>query len=85
MKTIIRPEPALWPELCRRPVLNTENLTGTVTAIMENVRQNGDNALREYALKFDGAALNSLAVTEQEIEAAEQALPENLKVAIRTA
>lgn len=85
MKTIIQPEQALWPELCRRPVLNTENLTGTVTAIMEAVQQRGDNALREYALQLGGAILNEIAVSATEIQEAEQALPANLKEAIQTA
>ncbi len=42
----------------------------TVREIVENVRQNGDRALRELAKKFDHADLGSIAVTREEIEAA---------------
>lgn len=41
-----------------------------VMDIIENVKQNGDKALFEYAEKFDKAKLSSLEVTEEEIEEA---------------
>lgn len=49
----------------------------TVREIVENVRQNGDKALRELAKKFDKVDLGEIAVTREEIEAAyEQVKPE---------
>lgn len=41
-----------------------------VTDIIDNVRKNGDKALYAYAEKFDKAKLDSLEVTEKEIEEA---------------
>ncbi|MBQ9544998.1 MAG: histidinol dehydrogenase [Clostridia bacterium] len=41
-----------------------------VSQIIENVKKNGDAALKEYALRFDGASLDSLEVGEDEIEKA---------------
>ena len=38
--------------------------------IIKNVRQNGDSSLFEYAEKFDGASLETLEVTKEEMEAA---------------
>ncbi|MBQ7654622.1 MAG: histidinol dehydrogenase [Clostridia bacterium] len=46
------------------------NVEKTVEEIIKNVRENGDRAIYEYALKFDGAKLDSLEVTQQEIDAA---------------
>ena len=46
------------------------DVTDIVTDIIENVKQNGDKALFEYAEKFDKAKLSSLEVTEEEIEEA---------------
>lgn len=46
------------------------DVSGIVTAIIANVRKNGDSALYEYCRKFDKANLNSLLVTEEEIEEA---------------
>ena len=44
------------------------DITAAVERIISDVRENGDRALREYALKFDGAVLDNLEVTEEEIE-----------------
>ena len=49
----------------------------TVRDIIENVRQNGDEAIRELAKKFDHVDLDSIAVTREEIEEAyEKVSPE---------
>lgn len=49
----------------------------TVRDIIENVRQNGDKAIRELAKKFDHVDLDSIAVTREEIEEAyEKVSPE---------
>ena len=41
-----------------------------VAAIIENVKANGDAALREYSEKFDKVSLESIEVSQKEIEAA---------------
>ncbi len=49
---------------------NTVDVTSIVKDIIKNVRENGDKALLEYSKKFDKAELESLEVTEAEIEEA---------------
>ncbi len=57
------------------------DVSGIVSEIIENVRENGDKALIEYSLKFDKAELTSLEVTEEEInEAFEAVEPEFLDI-----
>ena len=46
------------------------DVSGTVAEIIANVRKNGDAALMEYTQKFDGATLDSLLVTKEEIDEA---------------
>lgn len=46
------------------------DVSATVTEIINEVKMRGDAALIDYALKFDRAALDSLEVTSDEIEAA---------------
>ena len=53
-----------------------------VRPIIENVRQNGDKALIEYAKKFDGADITSLKVSEEEFEEARKTLDNDIKKAI---
>ena len=48
----------------------TFDVSDIVTDIIENVKKNGDKALLEYCEKFDKAKLDSLEVTETEIEEA---------------
>ena len=48
----------------------SQNVEGVVADIIANVIKNGDSALYGYALKFDGAELDSLEVTSAEIDEA---------------
>ena len=49
---------------------DTRVLRQTVSAIIENVQENGDAALREYSEKFDGFVRDSIRVSRKEIDAA---------------
>ncbi len=51
-------------------VESTVNVEGIVTDIIRDVRENGDAALRAYTERFDKAKLDSLLVSEQEMEEA---------------
>ena len=64
----------------------TKNVADTVSEIIENVKQNGDKALKEYTKRFDGVETDSITVTEEEIrEAVSQTDPEFLLVLQRAA
>lgn len=57
------------------------NVAATVTEILTKVRLEGDTALREYGMRFDGASPASLEVTEEErIEALNKASPEFIEI-----
>ena len=51
------PDRSQWPALMRRAVAETQELHDTVASIMAQVREQGDKALRELALKYDGVQL----------------------------
>ena len=53
--------------------------------IIENVRANGDAALREYSEKFDGVKLDDFKVDQSIVDAAWDNLPEDLKHALLVA
>lgn len=57
-------------EILNRDKAASANVGDIVAGIIADVRENGDAALKAYAAKFDGAALDSLIVTEQEIDEA---------------
>jgi len=52
------------------PNVPTVNVADTVAAILQNVRENGDAALKDYTARFDGAVLDTLAVSAEEIDEA---------------
>lgn len=67
-------------------VENTVNVEQIVADIIANVRKNGDKALFEYCEKFDKAKLNSLLVTQEEIDqAVESVEPRFLDILRRAA
>ena len=54
----------------RRKNVKDENIEAIVSDIIENVKQNGDAALRDYCRRFDHAEINDLRVSTAEIDAA---------------
>lgn len=82
MKTILFPLADKWEALCRRPELDKTDLDETVRTILNRVRNEGDKAIREYSLKFDGISLSDLKVTQVEINESVELVPDDLKKAI---
>ena len=68
-----------------RAAESTAQLEQTVAEIIAQVRERGDEALREYASRFDGVELSDIRVSETEIAEAEQRVDEALKQAIAVA
>lgn len=85
MNIIKYPKPSEWSHIIARPHLDVTQLNDTVAAVLTDVRQHGDDAVRKYEERFDHAQLTSLAVTDDEIVQAERETPADLLVAIRLA
>jgi histidinol dehydrogenase len=71
--------------LCVRAWTREEPVTGTVEEICRNVRERGDEALREYSSRFDSAAVCTFSVSPAEIDAARQQVSQDLLAAIEHA
>ena len=85
MKIIRYPKKEQWAEICQRPHLDITQLQTTVNTVLNDVRQRGDAAVKEYEERFDHAVLTLLAVSEAEIDEAEGLVSEDLKAAIKLA
>lgn len=70
-------------EILNRSILDTTAVEAVVNDIIREVRERGDEALKEYTLKFDGAKVECLAVTKDEFEEAERAVSEDYKDILR--
>ena len=70
MIKIIDIENAEKSDILTRDIKLESGVEAIVSDIIANVRANGDKALREYSLKFDGSCPENLRVTQEEIDSA---------------
>lgn len=71
--------------ITERPHIDLSGLNAAVEKILGDVRENGDSAVIRYEKMFDNADMQSLAVTEEEIEEAMTLVSEPLLDALRLA
>ena len=83
--TIKYPKREQWTSIIERPHLDVSQLTATVKGVLDDVKSRGDDAVKEYELKFDKAELTTLAVTNEELDEAERLVDAKLKEAIQLA
>ena len=55
--------------LKKRAQNSDKNVIPTVQEIIDNVRENGDKAVRDYTVKFDGKAPENAEISAQDIDA----------------
>jgi len=82
MNTIEFPLRETWSDLLKRPTNTYESIEPLVQNVFNDVRKNGDDAIKIYTEEFDGVSVAKIAVTKQEIELAEGKLDSELKEAI---
>lgn len=85
MKTYINPNRNDWKSILKRPTKTVDDIEATVLDVFNDVKLNGDNAIKSYTKKFDGIALDTQIVSEEEIMQASNSLSTELKDAIRLA
>ena len=82
MKIYKYPPREQWTQITERPRLDLTRLNETVAGVLADVKARGDEAVKEYELKFDKARLESLAVSEAEMDEAEKLVSNELRDAI---
>lgn len=85
MQIIRYPRREEWAALLARPVMDTEALRTTVRTVLDRVRAEGDAAVKDFELQFDKVSLDSLVVTQAEMDEAEALVSPELKEALLTA
>ena len=85
METILYPKREEWKEIVERPHLDVSQLTATVRSVLDDIKARGDEAVKEYELKFDRVQLESLSVSQAEMDEAETLVDDDLKAAIQLA
>lgn len=85
MKIIKYPSKSQWPDIVKRPHFDLSQLNATVKNVLDDVKAHGDEAVRHYEQQFDHVSLDSLAVSEEEIEEAFQTISTELKASLELA
>ena len=85
LQTYITPDKNIWPALMLRSTDDDTVIEQRVRAILERIRQGGDEALRAITTEIDGRCPESLQVSEAEFAEAKSSVSEELKSAIRQA
>ena len=85
MQTFINPHISIWQNIIKRPEIDNAGLKDIVSNILEDVKQNGDTAVKKYCLQFDGVELDDLKANENEFAEAILNVDDKLKRAIQLA
>jgi histidinol dehydrogenase len=85
MQIIQNPERKEWDQLLKRPYVDNRALLESVQAILNAVREHGDEALRSFTKKFDGVESLRFEIEESEMEEAGRRVAPALQKAIRQA
>lgn len=85
MNIIKYPAKSEWKAIVERPHMDLSKLNETVSSVLEDIKDNGDAAVKRYEEKFDHVQLSSLAVTLEEIEEAMQLISPELKASLEQA
>ena len=85
MKIIENPYKSDWSEILKRPTQTVDDIEAIVAQIFDNVKRNGDIAIKSYTQKFDNVVLDVFEVTPEEVRKAQKSIPNNLKTAIQQA
>lgn len=85
MKIVLEPNRAAWPALLQRPGMDLSQVYARVQPVMDAVKANGDVALLQFTVQFDGVQLQSVAAGNDETSEAAGLLSDELKRAIQQA
>lgn len=85
MQLIINPGRTDWKHILQRPIIDTSEMDAKVQAMLDDVKANGDRAIRKYTAIYDDVELTDFTVSAQEMEEATAILSGDLKKAIQQA
>lgn len=85
MKIINNPQKQDWSTLIERPTETINDIEILVEEVFDNVKYAKDDAIKNYTKKFDNVSLQTIEVSEREIEKAISSVSDELKEAIALA
>ena len=85
MEQIEYPSQSLWNTILARPTDSYDSVEPLVKEVFDEVATKGDKAVKQYTEQFDGVLIEDLQVPQKALEAAAEALSDELKKAMTQA
>lgn len=85
MNKIYNPKQENWASVLERPTKTVDDIEATVKEIFTAVQNNGDKAVQQYTTQFDGIDLDTILVSDDEVQNAIASVSDELKAAIQLA
>ncbi|WP_100611572.1 histidinol dehydrogenase [Confluentibacter lentus] len=82
MQIIDNPSQTTWTDILKRPTQTVDDIEATVNVVFNEVRSDGDLAVKKYTERFDGVKLDFNLVTPEEFQEASTLVSDALKNAI---
>ena len=82
MNIVRFPKKGDYAKICERPHLDVSQLNATVSAVLSDIKERGDAAVKDYEAKFDKVQLDSLVVSAEEMQEAESLVSAELMSAL---
>ena len=82
MNIVRFPKKEDYAMICERPHLDVSQLNATVSAVLSDIKERGDAAVKDYEAKFDKVQLDSLVVSAEEMQEAESLVSAELMSAL---
>jgi len=85
MNKIYNPTPAEWASILERPTKTVADIEAIVAEVFTAVQSKGDIAIKEYTKRFDKVDLESIIVSENELQSGVIKVSDRIKHAIEIA
>ena len=85
MEKIKYPKLEILNDILKRPTQSIADIENTVNEIFSEIKLKGDSAVKKYTQLFDGASIDNLLVSNEEIASADKEISKELKEAISLA
>lgn len=85
MEVVKYPAKESWASIIARPDNDNETVFATVRDILQEVKSDGDLAIKKFSEKFDKVTIDALSVSQEEIKEAINLVSDELKSAIKLA
>lgn len=82
MNIVRFPKKEDYAKICERPHLDVSQLNATVSAVLSDIKERGDAAVKDYEAKFDKVQFDSLVVSAEEMQEAESLVSAELMSAL---